>query len=85
MLVLLRSKHAALLYDGKKTEDNPYSQKGKESECAAFPSFLQGDLPHLQGFVDLLPHYLQVPVHFAGCKCLFLVPWLRLEGLHESP
>ena len=34
MLVLPRSKHAALLYDGKKTEDEPVSQKGMESECA---------------------------------------------------
>lgn len=34
MLVMLRSKHAALLYDGKKTEDKPVSQKEIYSECA---------------------------------------------------
>ena len=50
-----------------------------------FPSFPQGDFPHLQGLVDVLPHFLPVPVHFAGCKCLLLAAWLRLEGLHGTP
>ena len=51
----------------------------------ALPSFLEGEFPHLQGLVDVLPHFLQVPVHFAGSKCLLLAPWLRLEGLHGTP
>lgn len=34
MFLLLRSKRAALLYDGENTEDKPVSQKGTESECA---------------------------------------------------
>lgn len=54
MFLLLRSKRAALLYDGENTEDKPVSQKGRESECGVDVSSRISLVSSGGGFLRLL-------------------------------